>query len=65
MHFGFNNKFIRAMRTRSIFEKFQKIFCFLLVFGITNLYVKRIPDIKKVVFFYIYTLERISFYPIR
>jgi len=52
MHNGFNNKFIIAMRTRAIFQKkTQKIFCFLLVFGITNLYVKRIPDIKKVVSF--------------
>ena len=24
MHFGFNNQFIQAMRTRPIFQKFQK-----------------------------------------
>jgi hypothetical protein len=49
MHFGFNNQFIKSMRTRPIFQKkTQKIFCFLLVSRITNLYVKRIPDIKKV-----------------
>jgi hypothetical protein len=52
MHIGFNNKFIIAMRTSAIFQKkTQKIFCFLLVFEITNLYVKRIPGIKKVVSF--------------
>jgi hypothetical protein len=53
MHFGFNNKFVRAMRTRLIFQKFQKnIFLLLLVSRITNLYVKRIPDIKNVVLLY-------------
>ena len=50
MHFGFNNQFIKVMRTWPIFQKNQKkIFCFVLMSGITNLYVKRIPDIKKVV----------------
>jgi hypothetical protein len=30
--FGFNNQFIKATRTRPIFQKFKKnIFCFLLV----------------------------------
>jgi hypothetical protein len=49
MHFGFNNQFIKVMRTKSIFQKFKKkSFYFLLAFEITNLYVKRIPDIKKV-----------------
>ena len=47
MHFGFNNQFIKVMRTWPIFQK--KYFCFVLMSGITNLYVKRIPDIKKVV----------------
>jgi len=47
MHFGFNNQFIKVMRTWPIFKK--KIFCFVLMSGIMNLYVKRIPDIKKVV----------------
>jgi len=28
----------------------KKYFCLLLVSGITNLYVKRIPDIKNIVF---------------
>jgi hypothetical protein len=30
------------------FKNSKKIFCFVLVSGITNLYVKHIPDIKKV-----------------
>jgi hypothetical protein len=30
------------------FKNFKKISCFVLVLGIMNLYVKRIPDIKKV-----------------
>jgi hypothetical protein len=47
MHFGFNNQFIKVMRTWPIFQK--KKICFVLMSGITNLYVKRIPDIKKVV----------------
>ena len=46
MHFGFNNQFIKVMRTRPIFQKFQKKFCFLLVSGFATLYVIRIPDIK-------------------
>ena len=42
MHFSFNNQFIKVIR-----PKFQKkIFCFLLISGITNLFVKHIPDIK-------------------
>jgi len=56
MHFGFNNKFIRDMRTKPIFEKFQKniLFSFSIwdyEFICTNLYVKRISYIKKVVFY--------------
>jgi len=53
MHFGFNNKFIRVMRTKLIFQKYRKniLFCFLLVSRIMNLYVKCTPDIKKIVFY--------------
>jgi len=36
MHFGFT-------------KKSKKIFCFVLISKITNLYVKRISDIKKIV----------------
>jgi len=47
MHFGLNNQFIKVTRTRSIFQKFQKkLFCFLLIFGVTALYVRYISDIK-------------------
>jgi hypothetical protein len=65
MHFGFNNQFIKVMRTWPIFQKFQKnYFVFLLISEITNLYVKRTLDIKKVVFFYL-TIERLSFTSLR
>jgi len=50
MHFGFNNQFIKVTRTWPKFQKkSKKIFCLVLIFGITNLYVKRILDIRKVV----------------
>jgi hypothetical protein len=53
MHFGFNNQFIKVTRIWPIFQKNPKIlFCFLLISGITNLYIKRTPDIKKVVFLF-------------
>jgi hypothetical protein len=63
MHLGFNNQFIKVTRTRLIFQKTpKKIFCFLLIFRITNLYVKHTPDIKKVVFYLM--LAQLGFYPI-
>jgi hypothetical protein len=46
MHFCFNNQFIKVMRTRPIFQKFQKIIIFLLISGVMTLYVTHIPDIK-------------------
>ena len=47
MYFGFNNQFIKVMRTRLIFQKIQKkLFCFLLIYRVTNLHVRRILDIK-------------------
>jgi hypothetical protein len=52
MHFGFNNQFIKVTITWLIFQKFQKNYFVFLISGIMNLYVKRTPDIKKVVFFY-------------
>jgi len=52
------------MRTSQIFQKkLKKIFCFLLVSKIINLYVKNIPDIKKV--FLLMTYNMLGFYPIR
>ena len=52
MHFDFNNQFIKVKRTFVKISKTTKIlFFFILVSGIMNLYVKRIPDIKKIFFF--------------
>jgi len=50
MHFGFNNQFIKVTRIWPIFQKNpKKIILFLFISGITNLHVKRIPDIKTIV----------------
>jgi hypothetical protein len=47
MHFGFNNQFSKVKRTLAKISKTTKIlFCFVLVSGIMNLYVKCIPDIN-------------------
>ena len=49
IHFGFNNQFIKVKRTLAKISKTTKIlFFFILVSRIMNLYVKRIPDIKKI-----------------
>ena len=54
MHFDFNNPFIKVKRTLTKISKItKKLFCFVLISGITNLYVKRIPDNKKVLFYLI------------
>ena len=64
MHFGFNNQFIKVKRTLAKISKTKKkLFCVVLVSGITNLYVKRIPDIKTV--FSFDNIEQLGFYPIR
>jgi len=42
---------LKAWELGQYFKNSKKIFCFLLFSGITNLYVKRIHDIKKVVSF--------------
>jgi mannose/fructose/N-acetylgalactosamine-specific phosphotransferase system component IIB len=53
MHFGFNNQFIKVKKTLAKISKTTKIlFCFVLISEITNLYVKRTSDIKKVFFFF-------------
>ena len=49
MHFGFNNQFIKVMRTLANISKNQKKIYFFFMSGITNLYIKRNPVIKKVV----------------
>ena len=60
MHFGFNNQFIKVTRTWPKFQKkSKKIFCLVLIFGITNLYVKRILDIQKV--FFVENIEQLGF----
>ena len=43
---------LKSWELGQYFKKNQKYFCFVLISGITNLYVKRIPDIKKRWFFY-------------
>jgi hypothetical protein len=64
MHFGCNNQFIKVTRTWPIFQKNpKKLFFFLLISGIMNLYVKRTPDIKKVVF--LFDARTVRFYPIK
>jgi len=60
MHFSFNNQFIKVTRTWPIFQKNpNNIFFLFLVSWFTSLYVKRIPNIKKVVL--VLTLERLGF----
>ena len=60
MHFGFNNQFIKVKRTLVKILKTTKIlFCLILVSGIMNLYIKYIPDIKKI--FSFDDLEYLSF----
>ena len=64
MHFGFNKQFIKVTRIWPIFQKNpKKLFCFLLISGIMNLYVKRTPDIKRVAF--LFDDRRVRFYPIK
>ena len=63
MHFGFNNQFIKVKRTLTKIYKKKNLFCVVLVLRITNLYVKHIPDIKKV--FSFDDIEQLGFYPIR
>jgi hypothetical protein len=64
MHFSFNNQFIKVQRTLAKISKTTKIlFCFVLILGIMNFYVKRIPDIKKV--FSFDNIEQLGLYPIR
>ena len=49
MHFGFNNQFIKVKRTLAKISKTTKLlFSLILVSGIMNLYVNRIPNIKKI-----------------
>jgi len=63
MHFGFNNQIIKVKRTLAKSKTKKKLFCVVLVSGITNLYVKRILDIEKV--FSFDNIEQLGFYPKR
>ena len=54
---------LKSRELGQYFKKSKKIFYFVLVSGIMNLYVKYIPDIKKV--FAFDNIERLGFYPIR
>jgi hypothetical protein len=40
---------LKSRELGQYFKKFKKKFCFLSISGITNLHVKRIPDIKTIV----------------
>ena len=61
MYFGFNNQFIKVKRTLA--NIYIYIYYVVLVSGIMNLYVKRIPDIKKI--FYFDNIEHLGFYLIK
>jgi hypothetical protein len=51
MHFYFNNQFIKVKKTLEKIAKIpKKIFCFVLVSGITNLYVNVFPILKRYFF---------------
>jgi hypothetical protein len=64
MHFGFNNQLIKVKRTLAKISKTTKIlFCVVLVSEIMNLYVKYIPNIKKV--FSFNDIKQLGFYLIR
>jgi len=66
MHFGFNNQSSKVRRTLAkISITTKNLFCFVLVSGITNLYVKRILNIKKVFFLFVDNIEQLGFTPLR
>ena len=46
---AFITSLLKSWELGQYFKKNQKIFCFVLISGITNLYVKHILDIKKIV----------------
>jgi hypothetical protein len=65
MHFDFNNQFIKAWELYQYFKKYQKNYFVSFSIEITNLYVKHIPDIKKIVLLCIDIRTVRFFYPIR
>ena len=48
MYFGFNNQFIKIIKTRPIFQKIPKQIIFFLILKITRFYIRRSLDIKKI-----------------
>ena len=61
-HFDFNNQFIKVKRTLAKLSKTTKnLFCFVLISGFMNLYIKRISNIKKV--FSFDNLKQLGFLP--
>ena len=58
-----NRDLIEEIRNQGPNYQKVKFFCIVLVLGITNLYVKYIPDIKNV--FSFDDIEQLGFYPIR
>ena len=61
MHLDFNNQFIKVKRTLAKISKTTKFFFFVLISGFMNIYIKHIPDIKKV--FYFDDLKQLGFLP--
>ena len=57
---------VKVKRTLAKISKTTKnLFCFVLVLGITNLYVKHIPHIKKVFFLFVDNIKQLGFTPLR
>jgi hypothetical protein len=63
MHFGFNNQFIKVMRTWPKFQKFQKIILFSFNIRDYEFIRKTYSDIKNVVF--LFDARTVRFYPIK
>jgi len=64
MLLAFNNQFIKDKRTLAKISKTTKfLFCFVLVSGIMNFYIKHIPDIQKV--FFVDNIEQLGFTALR
>jgi hypothetical protein len=61
MHFGFNNQFIKGVRTRPISQKFQKIiFYFPLISEVATLY----EGVFRILNYFV-DIRTVRFYPIR
>jgi hypothetical protein len=49
MHLGLITSLLKSRELGQYFKNSKKLFCFLIISGVTTLYVRHIPDIK---FFY-------------